>query len=774
MISIMAPRFLTAAVLFVVTVPVLRANPPEASYIFPAGGQRGTTVKVRVGGMFLHEKCRWEMFGPGVVPSKELIRIPTLWFEGPLLPLPESQQAEDYPKDMAGDVVIARDAALGMRPWRLWTSQGATSSLKFVVGDLPEVIEDEIEGDPIPVKVKLPLTINGRIFPRGNIDVWSFDARKGQAIRCEIVAARLGSPLDARLDVLDPNGRKIAENYDSFGADPQVQFTAPADGTYSVRIQDTRHDGGQAFVYRLTLSAEPHVDRVYPLGGRRGSKVALQVIGLGLAGGPHEVILPATKELEILQTLTIGDKQTNGFWLELDDLPEYVGSAEAPVTLPAIFNGRVDKAGAVDVWKWTARKGEVFDFDLRAGRLGSPLDGVLTISDPTGKELAKAEAGAGQIDPNLIFTAPADGTYTVCVQDRLRSRGGPAFAYRLRVAPPTADFRLVLATDAVTLPRGGQAKLKILAERLGGFKEAIALTCAGLPEGVSASSIIMAPGQNMAELILKASAGARIDVSCCTITGTAKIDNQMMARIASRSGRRGEFGVDSVLLAVALPTPFRIKGQYEMGFAARGGPQQRVYTIERNGFDGPIEIALADKQARHLQGVTGPTIVVPAGVSEFTYTVQLPPWMELGRTSRTCVMGMATVQDKDGREHRVSFSSVNQNEQLVAVVGPGKLALETPHTSLTVTPSKKVRLAVSVKRAADLEGPVRLELIVPTHIRNVKAEPSEIPPGADHGELWVTCTADCRPLNMPLMVRATVMHRSQAVVAEIKIDVQPE
>jgi hypothetical protein len=207
---------------------------------------------------------------------------------------------------------------------------------------------------------------------------------------------------------------------------------------------------------------------------------------------------------------------------------------------------------------------------------------------------------------------------------------------------------------------------------------------------------------------------------------------------------------------------------------ARGGPHQRVYKIERNGYEGPIDISLADKQARHLQGVTGPTLVVPAGVSEFTYTVQLPPWMELGRTSRTCVMGAATIQDKDGSVHRVSFSSVNQNDQMVAVVGPGKLALEAPQTSFTVMPGKIACLAVAVKRAADVEGPVRLELIVPAHLRDVKAEPSEIPAGADRGELRLTCTADCRPLNMPLTVRATVLYRGQAVVAEIKIDVQPE
>jgi hypothetical protein len=156
-------------VLFVVSPS--SANPPEASYIFPAGGQRGTTVKVRVGGVFLHTQCRWEMLGTGVKVSPYLTRIPTIWFEGPLLPIPDSQRTEDYPKDMAGEVTIAKDAALGRRAWRVWTSQGATPSLKFVVGELPEIVEEEIEGDPVPVAVKLPVTINGRIFPRGNVDI---------------------------------------------------------------------------------------------------------------------------------------------------------------------------------------------------------------------------------------------------------------------------------------------------------------------------------------------------------------------------------------------------------------------------------------------------------------------------------------------------------------------------------------------------------------------------------------------------------------------------
>ena len=42
------------------------ADTPTVSYIFPAGGQRGTTVTFNVGGHYLHDQCSFQMIGPGV------------------------------------------------------------------------------------------------------------------------------------------------------------------------------------------------------------------------------------------------------------------------------------------------------------------------------------------------------------------------------------------------------------------------------------------------------------------------------------------------------------------------------------------------------------------------------------------------------------------------------------------------------------------------------------------------------------------------------------
>src|SRR5262245_16940765 len=173
---------LVASLILLIGTGLAVAEPPVASYIFPAGGQRGKTVPVRVGGLNLLSRCGFEVLGQGVATAPRLERANTIWLEGPLLPLPDSQQAEDYPKDMAGQVKIAADASLGVRYWRVWTAQGATPAMKFMVGDLPEIVEQEIAGDPVPVEVRLPVTINGRIFPREDVDIWSFKAKKSQAI----------------------------------------------------------------------------------------------------------------------------------------------------------------------------------------------------------------------------------------------------------------------------------------------------------------------------------------------------------------------------------------------------------------------------------------------------------------------------------------------------------------------------------------------------------------------------------------------------------------
>lgn len=759
-------RFFLPCLLAGILPALARADAPVASYIFPAGGQRGTTVPVRVGGLFLHKSCAFQILGPDVSATPKLTRMPTLWFEGPLLPLPDSQRQEDYPKDMAGQITIAAGASPGVRYWQLLTSQGATAAMKFVVGDLPEIVEQEIEGEPVPVAVNLPVTINGRIFPRADVDLWAFPLKKGQTVTCEVQASRLGSPLDARLEILDEQGKRLAESEPQAG-DPRLRFTARGDGTYQVRIYDVNFQGSQAHVYRLTLTAGPYVERVFPLGGKRGTSVNVEVTGQGT---PAHITLPLPTGKQAWAYAQVPG--SNAFLMDLDDLHE-CQDPSTDVTVPAVCNGRIARAGAVDTWRITLKKGAALEAELRAARLGSPLDGVLSVVDGAGKELARADTpqpDAG--DPVLRFTAPADGTYSVRVQDRFRSRGGPAYAYRLRLTQAAEpDFRLRIPTAVVNVPRGGKAQLQVTVERQGNFQEPVVLTIDGLPNGVTAKWNDKVKGPGPIAISFEATKEATIASARVAVRGTAKVGTETVTRVATTPAPFGQPAVDSLLVAVALPTPFKIKGEYDMRWAARGSVHTRKYQIERGGYEGPLEISLGDKQARHLQGVHSKPSVVPAGTAEFEYTVELPPWMETGRTSRTCVMAVGIIKDADGTEHEVSFNSVNPNEQLIAVVEPGKLSVSLERASLVVVPGTTLSLPFQVARGTGLQGPVTVELIVPAHIKGVRVDSVTLAKDQGQGSLVLRCAKEIPgPFNMPLVVRATLQDHGQPVVAEAAVE----
>ena len=204
-----------------------RANPPVASYIFPAGGQRGTTVEVRVGGSISHDAAASRCSAPASRRASRSNAPKTIWFEGPLLPLPDSQQEEDYRKDMAGKVTHRRRrAARGAAVAAAGRRRAPRRRCKFMVGDLPEIVEQEIDGDPVPVEVKLPVTVNGRIFPREDVDVWTVELKKGQTIYLRGPRRPPRLAAGRSLEVLDPQGRRLAENDEPSAADPFVRFTA--------------------------------------------------------------------------------------------------------------------------------------------------------------------------------------------------------------------------------------------------------------------------------------------------------------------------------------------------------------------------------------------------------------------------------------------------------------------------------------------------------------------------------------------------------------------
>jgi len=83
------------------------------------------------------------------------------------------------------------------------------------VADEPEVFEKEPNDTPSQAEaVSIPVAINGRIdnsnaANHADDDYFRLHAVKGQRLVIEVAAARLGSPLDSVVEVLDPQGKAV-------------------------------------------------------------------------------------------------------------------------------------------------------------------------------------------------------------------------------------------------------------------------------------------------------------------------------------------------------------------------------------------------------------------------------------------------------------------------------------------------------------------------------------------------------------------------------------
>ena len=162
------------------------------------------------------------------------------------------------------------------------------------MGDLPEIVEHEVESEAEPVAVDLPVTINGRVFPREDVDLWTFRLEAGQDVTARLDAARLGSPLDPWLEILDSHGRRVAEGRPSPHSDVRATVHATTTGTFTIRVHDINAKGGQNYVYRLTLKTGADIEQVFPLGGKRGSIVTLAPLGTAVPAQLAGIALPET------------------------------------------------------------------------------------------------------------------------------------------------------------------------------------------------------------------------------------------------------------------------------------------------------------------------------------------------------------------------------------------------------------------------------------------------------------------------------------------------
>lgn len=537
-------------------------HPPEIRTLFPIGGARGSTVDLLVDGQNVADPRLALVGGEGVRASV----LPVIGAGGTVGIVGNSTARVR--------LEIAPDAPLGIREIRLLTPAGLTNRALFEVGQaMPGVRESEPNDTSAAAQaVTFPTTVDGGIEPGEDVDLFRFRVESGDALLFRVAARSLESSLDACLTLRDAKGRELATNDDFMSRDPALAHRFPRAGEYLIEVRDTDYGGSPEASYRLTISREPALRTVFPLGAARGTVADLTLFGLNLgqrAGrGPDWYMVPnvapvarypiaadappgpspfrvttpggVSNAIEI-ETLTVPEVR------EVEPNDDLTRAARLPV--PGVGHGQIDggkgsPGGDFDLFRFTAAKGVKLRVSIRARAAGSRLDALLTVREcagtppAAGKKLGRADDSDGSRDPTLLFDPPADGEYCIEVTD-LNGAGGPEHVYMLKVEPVVErpDVSLAIYPANPSVPRGGSVPVEVRVTRRGGFTGAVRFELPPLPAGVTAMIPPYAATAERFYLALNATRDAPAALGPFGLTGIAEIDGKTIERVATGSER---------------------------------------------------------------------------------------------------------------------------------------------------------------------------------------------------------------------------------------------
>ncbi|MFO0823734.1 MAG: PPC domain-containing protein [Gemmataceae bacterium] len=582
------------------------AASPALGGIQPRGAQRGTEAVLTFTGGRLTDAQEVLVYYPGISVKKlEMVNDATLKVT----------------------VAIAPDCRLGEHAFRVRTASGISELRSFFVGALPVIEEVEPNSDfDKPQPIPLNVTVHG-VVQNEDVDYFVVECKKGQRLSVEVEAMRLGVAFfDPYVAILDAKRFELATGDDSpmTQQDGGCSVVIPADGKYIVQIRESAYGGNGACQYRLHIGNFPRPTAVVPAGGKPGEELELTFLGDPAGPIKQKVKLPADdgNGMWRMHCTTPEGISPTGFKFRLVDIPNVLetagnnsaataspGAMAPPPAVPAAFNGVISAAGEVDYFKFTAKKGQVFDARCYARVLGSPLDPVLYFGNAAGAAIVGNDDSGGP-DSYFRLTIPDDGVYTLWVHDHLR-KGGPDYFYRIELTPvapsisttiPRVDGNNPANQDrqTITVPKGGRYASLMVANRAE-FGGPLVMGMGQLPPGVTLTADQMDAGLNIVPVVFEATPAAVPGGFLTTITAThadprVKVPSKTSfdaAFVVNQPGQSvyARHYVDRTAIAVGEAAPYSIEViEPKVPIVQNGSFSLRIVAKRAEGFKGPITV----------------------------------------------------------------------------------------------------------------------------------------------------------------------------------------
>jgi WD40 repeat protein len=649
----------------------VKPKPPVLKDITPSWSARGQSVIVELDGQHLHEGLEVSTTIPGA-------RVEVL--------------ADGGPQKRSVRLSIPVDAPAGLFALHVRTPGGRSGDKTFGVDWFVAGPEKEPNDSPRTAQeVHLPFTLVGNLGRAGDVDYFAFEARAGQEIGVQAMTAPIGSKIDPILQMIDADGHVVAESGNGL-----LGYVCPQDGRYSLGIRDKEYRGGNAMHYRLHAGPLPVATGVFPLGVQRGTTTAVEVLGVNL--GPKRTV-----EVKVGADAAVGSRMTVALAtpagpplgnpsVVVGEFPE-VKPGAAVIPTQGTANGVLAKAGAADVWRFRARRGERLLLEVNARRLGSPLDSVLEIVDAAGRPLPLATLRC--LSKTIVVFRDHDSV-------------GPGIRIETWSELAVNDF-LLIGDELIriwTLPRNPDDDCQFYSEH-GQRRAYLGTTPTHHPMGQPMYKVAVHPpgttfppnGLPVVTLYHRNDDGGPGFGKDSRLVFDPPADGEYQVRVSDARGQGGL--LHAYRLTVRPPRPgFRVHFNPTAPAVPRGGATAINVTADRiDGFDNPIEVRLENLPP----GFSAPPTFIPAGENSTTFALyaetgaKVPADAQpLRLEARAMVAGKEIRQTVAGEKPRL--------------IDPGDIVTTTVEPEATLRPGGEVSVTVKVERRNGFKGRIPVEV----------------------------------------------------------------
>ena len=460
---------------------------PEASWLFPLGGQRGTALEVEIRGKGLQSAYV-------VVAEEEGIRTEFRAVEEIVEESEEGAQEQKEKKEPEYRVRVGVEIDAAARPGNHWlrvvTPRGISDRVQFRV-NADRVIRESADPHDQPGRaqaIDVPVVVNGQIDTPAEMDFYQVEVAGGQELLFEVtrsqesaanvfrsqisIHAHRGSWFDpdrvVRLAFSDKDrGERVIADRDPrqrTGTRVSLRHRFAEAGRYFVEVGSL---GGQAkadFVYQLRVAPpdQPSHETPGPRDWRERSfvrKLTRDRLEQLWSRGVRDDRPASEKKLEGGQE----DESSKGpdpaqLDLKLSDPGIVLGvhserepgdrledAVEIPV--PSIVEGVVQHPGDSDLFKFKVHAGQKLAFEVETPLATRPdFNPLLQIIDSRGRDqfssLRRTEKYRSvtavhlvSVDAKVIGAFEKGGDYYLRVRDVTLRKGDPGFRYRVLVRP---------------------------------------------------------------------------------------------------------------------------------------------------------------------------------------------------------------------------------------------------------------------------------------------------------------------------------------------------